>query len=149
MTNKLITLIFKLFINILWLLFINNPISPLSIPILKTGGLFWHPLIRFDSIEYYQVFLSVLALIGLLMTIGEFIFRRQKELFSIVEDALSIGTMILIRGIPQTALNFSSEILTKYYQTFYWFINISILMTMINGVLKAFNFAAKQRNSQS
>lgn len=141
--KPVIKLIFRLVFSLMLLLFINNPIEPLSIFVTNQDQYQWYPLFQMESVVHYQQMFTFLVLLGIAVAVLEYLFRGP--IWEVVEDIPNIIGLIVIRGIPKVAFNFSQELLEKIYPIFYIITSILLLLAAVGMVLKIFNFVANQR----
>lgn len=144
MLNRLTKLVFHIIFYLLVLIFINNPISPLSIcTYSQFNGWTWYSIFKVEYLEYYQIIFSLLALLNMVMAIFEFIWFKYKDIYSIMSDFLAIAGFLVIRKIPSHEFAFAEAFLTSYYGVFFWFLNVVIMLIAVSTVLKIFNYLAK------
>lgn len=145
MTERIVKLVFKIAWSVVFLVFINNPVSPLSIPIFWSGEFHFYPIFTSNYVLSYQVLFSFFVLAGILVNILEFIAPGWRRICGILEDIVGIAQLLVIREIPQKAFNVSETLLNNYYSAAYWSVNIIIALTVIAVVIKVIQLLAQEK----
>lgn len=125
--------------SVIWLLFINNPFSPFSIPIFWNGDLRWQPIFTTEVVFQYQFIFSMFVLASIFVGILEFVFGGKHLLYNFLEDIVSFAQLWVIRDIPKNAFAFSPDILNRYFPVFHVIITILLFIVLISLGVKCFN----------
>lgn len=146
MHARLAKLIWKIFWTVVFLIFINNPASPLSIPVFWNEAFYWAPIFRVDYVSFYQILFSIFVLAELLIAVFEYIFPDMVKHCEIVHELVDLAQLVVIRDIPKAAINLSASTLDQVYPIAFWIINVIMFFTVIGIIFKALHLSRRHHN---
>lgn len=126
----------KIFWTVIFFIFINNPASPLSIPVFWHDSFYWAPIFRADYLTFYQILFSIFLLADLLVSILECIFTDVEKHLEIAHELVSLAEWVVIQNIPKAAVNLAESKLDQIYPVAFWIITVIMFFTVVGVVMK-------------